>query len=78
MIYSLNSLCILGTQYWRNKILKVANKYKKTYHFAISDEEEFKKEIEDVGLGDSGAEINAITFGADGKRYLFVFLIYIC
>ncbi|VDM39184.1 unnamed protein product [Toxocara canis] len=59
-----------GTQYWRNKVLEVANKYKKDkYRFAIADEEEFAKELAEVGLGDSGLEQNVVVFGADGKKY---------
>uniref|UniRef100_A0A0N5AJ78 Protein disulfide-isomerase n=1 Tax=Syphacia muris TaxID=451379 RepID=A0A0N5AJ78_9BILA len=59
-----------GTQYWRNKVLDVANKYKnEKYRFAVADEEEFSKELAEVGLGDSGLEHNVIVFGYDGKKY---------
>ncbi|KAH7731879.1 protein disulfide-isomerase A4 [Aphelenchoides avenae] len=59
-----------GTQFWRNKVLEVANKYKdKGYRFAVADEEEFEKELADVGLGDSGLEQNVVVFGVDGKKY---------
>ncbi|VDK55701.1 unnamed protein product [Anisakis simplex] len=61
---------VKGTQYWRNKILKVANEYKKEkYRFAIADEEEYAKELTDVGLGDSGLEQNVVAFGVNGKKY---------
>jgi protein disulfide-isomerase A4 len=60
---------IKETQIWREKVLKVANKHKDKFTFAISDEEEFKKEMEEVGLGDSGAEINVVCFGKDGRKY---------
>uniref|UniRef100_A0A914Y5W4 Protein disulfide-isomerase n=1 Tax=Panagrolaimus superbus TaxID=310955 RepID=A0A914Y5W4_9BILA len=59
-----------GTQFWRNKILPIANKYKdQKYRFAIADEEEFNKELTEVGLGDSGLEHNVLVFGFDGKKY---------
>uniref|UniRef100_A0AC34Q5G3 Protein disulfide-isomerase n=2 Tax=Panagrolaimus sp. JU765 TaxID=591449 RepID=A0AC34Q5G3_9BILA len=59
-----------GTQFWRNKVLEFANKYKdQKYKFAIADEEEFAKELSEVGLGDSGLEHNVLVFGFDGKRY---------
>uniref|UniRef100_A0AC35FXX6 Protein disulfide-isomerase n=1 Tax=Panagrolaimus sp. PS1159 TaxID=55785 RepID=A0AC35FXX6_9BILA len=59
-----------GTQFWRNKILPIANKYKdQKYRFAIADEEEFSKELAEVGLGDSGLEHNVLVFGFDGKKY---------
>jgi len=59
-----------GTEYWRKKVLKIANEHKKSkYRFAIADEEEFAKELADIGLGDSGLEHNVIIFGVDGKKY---------
>ncbi|KAI6176636.1 Protein disulfide-isomerase A4 [Aphelenchoides bicaudatus] len=59
-----------GTNYWRNKILPIANKYKNDkYRFAISNEEEFAEELQQTGLGDSGLEHNVIAFGFDGKKY---------
>ncbi|KAI1717324.1 thioredoxin domain-containing protein [Ditylenchus destructor] len=59
-----------GTQYWRNKVLDVANKYKdQKFRFAIADEEEFAQELNDLGLGDSGLEHNVVVFGVDGKKY---------
>uniref|UniRef100_A0A914WED8 Protein disulfide-isomerase n=1 Tax=Plectus sambesii TaxID=2011161 RepID=A0A914WED8_9BILA len=58
-----------GTQYWRNKVLELAQPYMEKFRFAISDEEEFAKELEEVGLGDSGLEHNVLVFGYDGKKY---------
>jgi protein disulfide-isomerase A4 len=62
-----------GTQFWRNKILPIANKYKdQKYRFAIADEEEFSKELAEVGLGDSGLEHNVLVFGFDGKNIQWI------
>jgi len=59
-----------GTEYWRQKVLAIANKYKdQKYKFAIADEEEFAQELTEVGLGDSGLEHNVVVFGYDGKKY---------
>ncbi|VDL78440.1 unnamed protein product [Nippostrongylus brasiliensis] len=59
-----------GSEYWREKVLVIANKYQKdNYHFAVADEEEFEEELGRVGLGDSGLEHNVIAFGHDGKKY---------
>uniref|UniRef100_A0A914LUP9 Protein disulfide-isomerase n=1 Tax=Meloidogyne incognita TaxID=6306 RepID=A0A914LUP9_MELIC len=58
-----------GTQYWRNKVVDIAHKYKGKFYFAVADEEEFAKELEAVGLGTSGLEQNVIIFGIDGKKY---------
>lgn len=41
-----------GSEYWRQKILPIANKYQKDkYRFAVADEEEFAQELSQVGLG---------------------------
>ncbi|CAJ0600087.1 unnamed protein product [Cylicocyclus nassatus] len=59
-----------GSEYWRQKVLNIAQKYQKdNYYFAVADEEEFADELQDVGLGDSGLEHNVLAFGHDGKKY---------
>ncbi|KAK5974668.1 Thioredoxin domain-containing protein [Trichostrongylus colubriformis] len=59
-----------GSEYWRQKVLNVAQKYQKEkYRFAVADEEEFQDELQSVGLADSGLEHNVIAFGYDGKKY---------
>lgn len=60
-----------GSEYWRQKVLRVAQKYQKDkYRFAVSDEEEFSDELLNTGLADSGLEHNVIAFGYDGKKYV--------
>lgn len=39
-----------GTNYWRNRVLKVAQKYKGKLNFAISNKESFAAEMDDYGL----------------------------
>ncbi|KAK6740994.1 hypothetical protein RB195_009069 [Necator americanus] len=59
-----------GSEYWRQKVLNIAQKYQKDeYIFAVSDEEEFAEELESVGLADSGLEHNVIAFEYDSKKY---------
>uniref|UniRef100_A0A1I7T947 Protein disulfide-isomerase A4 n=1 Tax=Caenorhabditis tropicalis TaxID=1561998 RepID=A0A1I7T947_9PELO len=59
-----------GSEYWRQKVLNIAQKYQKDkYRFAVADEEEFSKELQELGLGDSGLEHNVVVFGYDGKKY---------
>lgn len=41
-----------GSNYWRNRVLKVAQDYKRKAYFAVSSKEEFSQEIEEFGLGD--------------------------
>ena len=45
------------TQYIREKVLPVANKFKE-YLFAISNEEEFQEDMKALGLEDSGEDVN--------------------
>lgn len=39
-----------GSNYWRNRVLKVAQDYKRKVHFAVSNKEEFSAEIDQNGL----------------------------
>ncbi|CAJ0927683.1 unnamed protein product, partial [Mesorhabditis belari] len=41
-----------GSNYWRNRVLKVAQDYKRKVHFAVSNKEEFSSEIDEHGLAD--------------------------
>uniref|UniRef100_A0A915DI42 Protein disulfide-isomerase n=1 Tax=Ditylenchus dipsaci TaxID=166011 RepID=A0A915DI42_9BILA len=41
-----------GSNYWRNRVLKVASEYKRKAYFAVSSKEEYSQEIEQNGLGD--------------------------
>jgi protein disulfide-isomerase A4 len=50
-------------------VLKIAKEFGPTFNFAISDEEDFAKELEEVGLGESGRDVNVACFGKDGRRY---------
>lgn len=45
---------MLGTNYWRNRILKVAQNYKGKLNFAISNKESFAAEMDDYGLSSHG------------------------
>ncbi|PIK56699.1 hypothetical protein BSL78_06421 [Apostichopus japonicus] len=57
------------TQFWRHRILEVASDPEyKDYTFAIADEDEFGKFLVDLGLDDSGNEINVGLYDTK-KRY---------
>ncbi|XP_048367529.1 protein disulfide-isomerase A4 [Sphaerodactylus townsendi] len=58
----------VATQYWRNKVLEVAKDFPE-YTFAIADEEDYSSEIKDLGLIDSGEDVNAAIFDEGGKKY---------
>lgn len=57
------------TQYWRSKILKVANEYKGKYTFAIADEEKMGSLLKEFGLEESGEDINVGCFNKNGVKY---------
>ncbi|XP_074123697.1 protein disulfide-isomerase A4 [Sminthopsis crassicaudata] len=58
----------VATQYWRNKILEVAKDFPE-YTFAIADEDDYSSEVKDLGLSDSGEEINVAILAEGGKKY---------
>jgi len=41
-----------GSNYWRNRVLKVAQDYKRKVYFSVSSKEEYAADIEKFGLGD--------------------------
>ncbi|MEE6514448.1 hypothetical protein FKM82_022596, partial [Ascaphus truei] len=57
-----------ATQYWRSKVLDVAKDFPE-YTFAIANEEDYASELKDLGLSDSGEEVNAAILDAGGKKY---------
>ncbi|NP_001088331.1 protein disulfide isomerase family A member 4 L homeolog precursor [Xenopus laevis] len=57
-----------ATQYWRSKVLEVAKDFSE-YTFAIANEDDYTSELKDLGLSDSGEEVNVAIFDASGKKY---------
>lgn len=58
------------TEYWRQKVLEVAKEPEfKDFTFAIADEDEFAKFLQELGLGESGNEINVGLYDTEKKRY---------
>ena len=39
-----------GTNYWRNRILKVAQSFRDDFNFAISNKDDFQQELNEYGL----------------------------
>ncbi|XP_067861717.1 protein disulfide-isomerase A4 [Heptranchias perlo] len=58
----------VATQYWRKKVLEVAKDFPE-YTFAIADEEDYSSELNDLGLADSGEEVNVAILDVAGKKY---------
>ena len=57
-----------ATQYWRQKVLEVANEHRDVT-FAIAKEQEFEQQLKDLGLEDSGEEINVGCFDDKDRKY---------
>ena len=57
-----------ATQYWRGKVLEVAKDFPE-YVFAVSDEEDYSSEIKDLGLLESGEDVNVAILDEGGKKY---------
>ncbi|XP_063781262.1 protein disulfide-isomerase A4 [Pseudophryne corroboree] len=57
-----------ATQYWRSKVLEVAKEFPE-YTFAISNEDDYVSELKELGLSDSGEEVNVAILDANGKKY---------
>ena len=58
----------LATQFWRKKVLEVAKEHR-DITFAIAAEEDFQGDLKDLGLDESGEEINVGCFDEKGRRY---------
>ncbi|CAN2389674.1 positive regulation of protein folding, partial [Pristimantis euphronides] len=57
-----------ATQYWRSKVLDVAKDLPE-YTFCIANEDDYASELKDLGLGESGEEMNVAILDANGKKY---------
>lgn len=57
-----------ATQFWRQKVLEVANDHR-DITFAIASEQDFENELKDFGLDDSGEEINVGCFDDKNRKY---------
>ncbi|KAF2882311.1 hypothetical protein ILUMI_23876 [Ignelater luminosus] len=60
-----------GTNYWRNRILKVAKQYKDKYNFAISNKDEFQHELNEYGV-DYVKGDKPIVFARDANNKKFI------
>lgn len=50
-----------GTNYWRNRILKVAKSFQKDFSFAISNKDEFQYELNEYGIEFSPSDKPVVT-----------------
>jgi len=55
-----------GTNYWRNRVLKVAKEFKRKLTFAVSSRDDFASEMEEYGIG--GGDQSKPRVAAHGAR----------
>ncbi|XP_018325556.1 protein disulfide-isomerase A3 [Agrilus planipennis] len=60
-----------GTNYWRNRILKVAKEFKGRINFAVSNKDEFQRELNEYGF-DYVKGDKPVVFARDIKNQKFV------
>ncbi|XP_007532784.2 protein disulfide-isomerase A4 [Erinaceus europaeus] len=58
----------VATQFWRHKVLEVAKDFPE-YTFAVADEDDFASEVRDLGLSESGEDVNAAILDEGGRRF---------
>nr|CAG4643858.1 EOG090X0438 [Lepidurus arcticus] len=62
---------VKGTNYWRNRILKVAQAHKDDFTFAVSNKDDFTRELGDFGLDYvAGDKPRVVARDAKGKKYV--------
>ena len=61
-------LSFSATQFWRQKVLEVANDHR-DITFAIASEQDSEDQLKDFGLDDSGEEINVGCLDDKGRKY---------
>ena len=61
----------LGTNYWRNRILKIASTVKGKVNFAVSNKDEFTSELTEFGF-DYVAGDKPVVAGRNDKNQKFV------
>lgn len=57
-----------ATQFWRSKVLEVAKDFPE-YTFAVADEDDFAAEVRDLGLSESGEDVNAAILDEGGRKF---------
>jgi protein disulfide isomerase family A protein 3 len=62
---------VKGTNYWRNRVLKVAQDYKNQMRFAVSNKDDFSHELEEYGLADKKSSEKPIVAGQNEKGEKF-------
>lgn len=60
-----------GTNYWRNRILKISKQYKDKINFAVSSKDEFQHELNEYGV-DYAKGDKPLILARDAKGQKFI------
>lgn len=62
---------VKGTNYWRNRVLKVAQKFADEFSFAVADNNDFQHELEEFGINFMpGDKPKVCARDADGMKFI--------
>ena len=68
LCYIFYLLCIAGTNYWRNRVIKVASEFKeKVLNFAIASKGDFSRVLSDIGSKSEDQHAVLITSDDESK-----------
>lgn len=59
------------TQYWREKVLRVAREYP-DIQFAVANEESFEEKLKQLGLHESGEDVNVGLYDEQDRKFALV------
>lgn len=59
-----------GTNYWRNRVLKVATDFKEKLNFAIASKSEYEREMESFGGREGSEEVLVGVKNYAGSKYV--------
>lgn len=60
----------LGTNYWRNRVLKVAKDFKDKLNFAIASKSEFSREMESFGDREKDEDVLVAVKNYAGSKFM--------
>lgn len=59
------------TEFWRSKVINVAKDHPDIL-FAVANEESFEERLKDLGLSESGEDVNVGIYDSQGRRFALV------
>ena len=60
---------LVGTNYWRNRVLKVAKEFKNKAFFAVANKGEQSRVLEEMGLSGSSSDVVVAARGTNEEKF---------